>query len=80
MAYSCPRCGGTLQKDGQFSGGPFGLVGLLCAVGDFRCKNCGVIAKSEFQPEIGPRMTLISFIIVIALLTLASLVWIAVRK
>jgi len=68
MPYQCPRCGEPVHRG--YSAGPglvegasrAGLLGILfgiffsAAFGDFQCKKCGKIAKSEFPPEARTKM------------------------
>lgn len=61
MAYECPRCGGAVQRQVSNAAGlAGGLAGAMIAgaFGNFGCKQCGTIKKSEFPPEVRRRMTI----------------------
>ena len=56
MAYQCPRCGTSVTRDWDTSGGGAGLFGLLlgAAVGSYECPQCGPLRWREFGW--GPRI------------------------
>ena len=60
-----------------------GLVGALfyAAFGDFQCKGCGKIAKSEFPPEARTKMLLGSLMmLVIAIIIGAFCIWLIAQQ
>jgi hypothetical protein len=61
MAYSCPRCGESVQRGSNpgaaAAGGAVGAL-IAAAFGSFQCKSCGPIPRREFSPEVRSQMTL----------------------
>lgn len=60
MAYQCPRCGDKVERTASTVGAAaFGLVGALIAsaFGPLKCKQCGIVSKSEFPPHVQSQMT-----------------------
>lgn len=67
MPYQCPRCNGPVQRGSSTAAGlAGGAVGglIFAAVGPFKCKRCGTIAKREFPADVRRRMTRGSIIMV----------------
>ncbi len=61
MAYVCPRCGGGVERQvNQTAGVAGGVFGVLfaAAFGDFVCKLCGPLKKSEFSTAVRRKMML----------------------
>jgi hypothetical protein len=79
MAYTCPRCGDSIQRG--YSGSAqvtAGLVGALfyAAFGAFECKKCGKISHSEFSPEVRVRITVGSLaLIATAAMIAVGVIW-----
>ncbi|MFO0598304.1 MAG: hypothetical protein U0228_23570 [Myxococcaceae bacterium] len=60
MAYTCPKCGGPVQR-GTHSGAAAvgGVVGAMlgAAFASFECPKDGVIERASFPPEVRSQMT-----------------------
>ena len=59
MPYHCPRCNASVQRGSSkvagFAGGAVGAL-IFAAVGPFKCKQCGPIAKNEFPADVRRKM------------------------
>lgn len=59
-SYSCPRCGGAVQRGAtsNAAGVAGGVAGVLIAqaFGSFQCANCGPIPRRELSPAVRRRM------------------------
>ena len=76
MTYSCPRCSQPVQRGhstrAQIVGGLVGAL-LYGAFGDYQCKSCGKIARSEFPQEVRIRMNLGSLAMVLSAIVLVAI-------
>ncbi len=78
MSYQCPRCNGAVQRASHKAAMHFGAVGAMIsmAFGEFDCKRCGSIAKTEFDPARRKKMLIGSITLVLSALGItALLVW-----
>ena len=61
MAYTCPKCGGPVQR-GTHSGAAAvgGVVGAMlgAAFASFECPKDGVIERASFPPEVRTELNL----------------------
>jgi hypothetical protein len=73
MAYSCPRCGGPVKRQGSaVAGATGGMVGALLssAFGSFECESCGKIPRKEFPEDVRQKMMLNSLLMVVGAIAL----------
>ncbi len=79
MAYQCPRCSSPVQRGSNSVAGVVGgaIGGLLyAAFGQFQCKSCGPIPKSEFAPEVQAKMLQGSIVLgLVAVVILVAVIW-----
>lgn len=79
MPYHCPRCNNPVRrgmsKAAGFAGGALGAL-LYSAFGEFQCKRCGPIAKSEFPADVQRKMLIGSIAIIAFVFALVlALAW-----
>ena len=60
MAYTCPKCGGPVQRGTNHAAQAVGgLVGAMlgAAFASFECPKDGVIERAAFPPDVRSQMT-----------------------